>query len=416
MTQSRRTRIFYANHTGRVSGGERVLLSMLQVLDRRQYEPYVYCPRDGELSRHAEALDVPSLQAPPLHARFTWRPNRLLRYAASLWRTISAMRNAIGKLDPDLVHANSLRAGVVATLATIGTGRPVIWHVHDILPKHPLSTAIRLIAYRSKRTRIVAVSYFAARAFCGNLPFRNRVQTIHNGIDLNCFPLKTPGSSTFRREFGISDDAFLVCAVGQICARKGLRELVNAFSKIYAQAPRVHLVLVGKVIFEHEEPYREALVKTAVNSGIGDRLHFTGEREDVAGVLQASDLLVLNSLAEPFGLVLVEAMSSGTAVLATRVGGIPEIVRDAENGWLIERGDSAALASKLLELSQNTDMLNQAAEFARNVTCPQFSLDRFQSNLHRLYAELVAHPAPTWTPRTISELTRFERHQGGWNA
>ena len=87
--------------------------------------------------------------------------------------------------------------------------------------------------------------------------------------------------------------------------------------------------------------------------GIENRVHFTGELCDVSGVLQASDLLVLNSRDEPFGLVLIEAMACGTPVLATRVGGIPEIVTDSENGWLIESGDPAALASTLLELSRN---------------------------------------------------------------
>jgi glycosyltransferase involved in cell wall biosynthesis len=416
MTQSRRTRILYANHTGLVSGAERMLLTMLQVLNRTQYEPYVLCPAEGELSRLAEALDVPCLQAPQLHARFTWRPDRLLRYAASLWRTIVATRKAIRALDPGLVHANSLRAGIVATLATIGTNRLVIWHVHDILPRHPVSTAIRLLAYTSRRTQIVAVSHFAARAFCGRLSFRDRVHTIHNGTDLSRFPLKAHGNSTFRRQAGIPDEAFLVCAVGQICARKGLIELLNAFSTIYAQTPNMHLAVVGKAVFAHEEEYQELLVKAAIATGVTDRVHFTGERSDVASILQASDLLVLNSFEEPFGLVLVEALSSGTPVLATRVGGIPEIVRDSENGWLVERGDTSALASKLLELSQNIDMLDQAAEFARVFTCPQFSLERFQNNLHRLYAELDYQAAITSDPGALTELARYRSPQGGWNA
>jgi L-malate glycosyltransferase len=102
-------------------------------------------------------------------------------------------------------------------------------------------------------------------------------------------------------------------------------------------------------------------------------------------------LLVLNSREEPFGLVLVEAMSSGTPVLATRVGGIPEIVRDSENGWLVDRSDTAALARKLLELSQNTTLLESTAQHAREVTCPEFSVERFHGKLHGFYAELMLH-------------------------
>lgn len=392
MTPRRKTRIVFVNHTGRISGAEKVLLNMLRGLDRARYEPFVLCPAEGELSSLVMAETIPCLPGPPLQARFTWRPDRLLRYAASLCRATIAMRKTIRSLDAGLVHANTLRAGIVATLATIGTGLTVIWHVHDILPRHPVSFGIRILACSSGRTRLIAVSHAASNAFCGTLPFRNRIRTIHNGTDLSRFPLKQPGSSNFRQEAGVSDEAFLVCAVGQICARKGLRELLEAFSKIYERAPHMHLAIVGRVVFPHEEKYLESLARYVGISGMADRVHFTGERRDVSAVLQSADLLVLNSLEEPFGLVLVEAMSSGTPVLATRVGGVPEIVRESENGWLVERGDTEAFASKLLELSQNRDLLARVAQVAHDFTCPQFSLERFHDNLNAYYAGLESQP------------------------
>jgi glycosyltransferase involved in cell wall biosynthesis len=281
------------------------------------------------------------------------------------------------------------------------------------LPQHPLSTAIRLIAYLSKRTRVIAVSNATAKAFCGTLRFNNRVCTIHNGTDLGRFPRKQPGSSKFRQEAGIPDRAFLVCSVGQICARKGLRELLDAFSRIYKNTPQMHLAVVGKVVFQHEDKYGDSLRAIAAASGTTDRVHFTGERRDVSAVLQAADLLVLNSIQEPFGLVLIEAMSSGTPVVATRVGGIPEIVRDSENGWLVESGDTAGLASKLVELSHNSDMLARVARVAYDTTCPQFSLDRFQNNLHTYYAELKSQPAVEWKAHRQVAVARSGNHEGG---
>jgi glycosyltransferase involved in cell wall biosynthesis len=162
----------------------------------------------------------------------------------------------------------------------------------------------------------------------------------------------------------------------------------------------MHLVIAGKVVFVHEEQYFEKLLRAAASPDISEYVHFIGEIRDVSALLQAADLLVLNSHEEPFGLVLVEAMSSGTPVLATRVGGVPEIVRDSKNGWLVERGDTAALAAKLLELSCNEAALQSAAQAARNETCPQLSLERFQSRLHRFYAEL--------TPRNETLIERSQ--------
>jgi glycosyltransferase involved in cell wall biosynthesis len=377
------------NHTGMVSGAEKVLVNMLRGLDRARYEPYVICPAEGELTALLEAEDVTCVSAPEVAARFTWRPDRLWKAVASLGKAVVAARRRLLWLDPDLVHANTLRAGIIASLAVIGTERTVIWHVHDILPRHPLSTAIRLFAWLSRRTQIIAVSHAAAKAFRGRLPFKNRIHIIHNGTNLSLFPFKQDGNFAFREKVGIPEDAFLICAVGQICARKGLLELLDAFEQISPSAPQMHLAIAGKVVFVHEEHYLDSLLRAVSTPEISGHVHFTGEMRDVSGLMQAADLLVLNSLQEPFGLVLVEAMSSGTPVLATRVGGIPEIVKDAENGWLIERGDTAGLSRKLLELSQNKELLEKIAQAAHDGTCPQFSLEKFQSRLHSLYAELL---------------------------
>lgn len=407
MTRSQKMRIVYVNHTGSVSGAEQVLLDVLRGLDRSQYEPYLLCPAEGRLAEEAKAEDVPCRPLPPVNSRFALRPDLILRSLWHFWKAIAAMRSHITELKPDLVHANTIRSGIAASIATTGTGLPVLWHVHDILPRHMLSTAIRSFALASRRTQIIAVSHATAKAFCGALQFGGRVRTIHNGIELGRFPLKSDGGSSFRENLGISDDAFLVCAVGQVCARKGLRELLDAVAAIQRDAPKTHLAIIGKAVFKHEEGYLDSLVKAAAASGCADRVHFTGELRNVSSVLQAADLLVLNSRQEPFGLVLVEAMSSGTPVLATRVGGIPEIVRDSENGWLVEQGDTHGLASKLLELSRNPAMLHQSAKAGREITCPQFSLQRFQSNLQRVYSEFRLQQDFTWEMRNRPALAEL---------
>jgi L-malate glycosyltransferase len=404
MTIPAQTRVVYLNHTGLVSGAERVLVNMLRGLDRGRYEPFVLCPAEGNLCAMVKAEDVECVAVPPVVARFTWRPDRLWKAIASLGKAVVAVRRRLSWLDPDLVHANTLRSGIIASFAALGTGRVVIWHVHDILPKHPLSAAIRFFAWLSRRTQIIAVSHATAKAFCGPLPFENRVHIIHNGTDLGQFPLKQPGDTKFRMKMGIPEEAFLVCAVGQICERKGLLELLDAFERTSGSAPQMHLAIAGKVVFLHEEKYFESLLRAVAEPRLSERVHFTGEVRDVSSLLQAADLLVLNSRQEPFGLVLVEAMASGTPVLATRVGGIPEIVKDAENGWLVENGDTAGLSKKLLELSQNRSLLERVAQAAHHETCPQFSLEKFQSRLHNLYADLIPrnhltiHRAHSTTP------------------
>jgi L-malate glycosyltransferase len=388
----RRRRIVFVNHTGKVSGAERVLLHMLHGLDREAYESVVLCPAEGDLQRMVAAKNVPYATTPELHARFTWRPDLLLRYFMSFVWAIADLRGQVMRFDPDFVHANSLRAGIAATFATVGTDRLVVWHVHDILPRHPISRIIRILAYISTRVRVIAVSHATAQAFSGRLRFNDRVRVIHNGTNLNRFPWKQPDDARLKRELGLPEESFLVCAVGQICARKGLRELVDAFTRICRDAPQMHLAIVGRAVFQHEERYRDELFERVKDVGLENRVHFTGERRDISTVLQSADLLVLNSHQEPFGLVLVEAMSCGTPVLAARVDGIPEIVTDSVSGWLVEKGDGDALASKLMELSDQRDVLERVARVARDTVCPRFSLEQFVARLDAFYESLPIRP------------------------
>ena len=411
MNSSGRMRVLYINHTGQVSGAERVLLDMLKGLDRRYYEPFVACPADGRLTRAITAEDVPCVEIPQVQARFGWRLSQLWQAARTMSQAVVAVRRTVSYLKPDIVHANTLRAGIVVSLATAGMSRPSIWHVHDTLPRHPFSSAIRVLAFLSRRTQIVTVSDAVAKAFRGRLPFGRKVNTIYNGTDLTQFPLKAHGDRAFRSTIGVPDNAFLVCAVGQICARKGLVELVRAFQGIHQLAPTMHLVIAGKVVFEHEQEYFETLRHVAATPELRDRVHLIGEIRNTSALLRAADLLVLNSLDEPFGLVLIEAMSSGTPVLTTRTGGIPEIVEDARTGWLVEPGDTAGLAGRLLQLSQNRVLLDAAAMTARLETCPRFSSERFRAELKNLYERVV----PTTTrqrhapnPHELGPLVRCQ--------
>jgi hypothetical protein len=139
-------KILFYNHTGTVSGAERVLMMILGGLDRTSYESVVVCPAASKMMELADSANVQTRGLDQLEARFTWRIDRVFKYLASFANVIGHARQIIRKEHPDLVHANSIRAGLVMSAATIGLDVPVIWHAHDILPLHPLSTLVRLVA------------------------------------------------------------------------------------------------------------------------------------------------------------------------------------------------------------------------------------------------------------------------------
>src|SRR5207244_10811579 len=121
------------------------------------------------LRQMVEELGVPCLGAEQLTARFTWRPDHLLRYLRSFYCVTRRVREQVRRADPDLIHANSIRAGLVMSAATVGLRVPVIWHLHDLLPHHPISTVIRVCVLLSSRVRLLWVSQATAKRFRGLL-------------------------------------------------------------------------------------------------------------------------------------------------------------------------------------------------------------------------------------------------------
>ncbi|HVS82511.1 MAG TPA: glycosyltransferase family 4 protein [Pyrinomonadaceae bacterium] len=384
-------KILFYNHTGKVSGAERVLLMILGGLDRGRFEPVVSCPADGRLIEMVSELGVITVSTESLEARFTIRVDRLAKYVASFVRLVRATRTAVINEAPDIIHANSIRAGLVMSAATFGLSVPVIWHVHDLLPRHPLSTAIRLFACASRRNRIVAVSQAVATRFKGRLAraFRGRVQTIHNAVDVERFCPDPQIRKETRRALGLEAKT-LVGIVGQLTPRKGQLELIEAFAELSRAVPNTVLLVVGEPLFNRDGEYAKSLVRAADRNGIADRIHFLGSREDIPAIMRALDLLVVNSCVEPFGLTVIEAMASGTPVLATAVDGINEIVRHGENGWLVSGRDRRSLVEALFTVVRDRQLRERLAEEARSDALRRFSTDRFLNQIEAVYRDMLA--------------------------
>jgi glycosyltransferase involved in cell wall biosynthesis len=382
-------KILFYNHTGQASGAERLLLMILARLDRERFDPVVVCPEDGPLMKLAAEL-TPVAAVASLQARFTWRVDHLLGYLRSFLLVIQQFRRKVISIKPDLIHANSIRAGLVATAATFGLKTRVVWHLHDLLPRHPLSSVIRVSAFVSPRTQMIAVSQAVADNFVGRFfPLKNRVQAILNGIDLEKFQPSQTARQEIREEFQLDQAEPVIGIVGQLTPRKGQLELVRAFAQVLTQIPRATLLIVGAPLFNRDEDYAALLRRTAGDLGIAERVLFTGPRSDVAALMQALDLIVINSSAEPFGLVAVEAMACGTPMLAAASGGIPEIIEHGRNGWLIPPGDEPALADAVVYLSCQPALTAVLAVQAEAHVALHFSAERYLSELQAFYCPNV---------------------------
>jgi glycosyltransferase involved in cell wall biosynthesis len=370
-----------------------MLLLILAGLDRSRFESVLLCRNEGTLLETARSSGLRTEACPSLEARFTLRLDLFAKYLLSFWLVIRRVRTTVVEIKPDLLHANSIRAGLVATAATLGLGTRVVWHLHDLLPRHPFSTAIRLFAFLFARARMIAVSQAVADNFAGRFfSLKHRISAILNGIEMEKFKVVEGVRNVTRETLRLQESDFVVGVVGMLTPRKGQLAVVENFPRVLEQVPNAKLLIIGAAVFNRDEKYADRLKRTATELGISDREQFLGSRDDIPALMQSLDLLVVNSSVEPFGLVLLEAMACGTPVLAAISGGIPELIQHSRNGWLIEYGDSRALSDSIIHLSQSLETRQQIAERGRRLVLETFSSSRYLNQLEQFYEANIGFP------------------------
>ena len=209
-----------------------------------------------------------------------------------------------------------------------------------------------------------------------------KVRVVHNGVDLERLRQHRPRTAV-RRELGLAAEARVVGLVARLDHwGKGHREFFAALAALPEGYPVEALIIGGG--------RREAeMRRLAAELGLAGRVHFLGPRDDVPDLLSALDIFVLPSHSEGVSLALLEAMAAGLPVIATRVGGLPEVVTDGENGLLIPPQDPEALATALERLLADPDLAQKLGENARKHVEANFSLERLGREINEIYGEFI---------------------------
>lgn len=376
-------KVLFYNHTAHVSGAERVLLLFIERLDETGIEPVAVCP-EGDMANEIRGRGVNTRVVPELTARFTLNPVKIAKYLWSLRLTVGSLRKQIAECAPDVIHANSIRAGIAALLASTGTGLTVFWHIHDELKPHPLSTAIRLLVLSSQRSRIIAVSHATAISFAGRIlrsgRSNRRITVIHNAVDLQRVDTQSPGPD-LKTDLGLPTEAFLFGIVGQITPRKGQMELVKAFAKVAETLPNTRLLIVGRPIFNEDDAYLAKVGEAVAEAGLANRVLFLGHRSDVVRIIKQLDTLIINSSSEAFVMVAIEAMACRTPVIATDVGGTREMIEHGKSGLLIDPDDPDQLIAAMKTMYHGKAMRTEFARVGRTTVEQRLNAERFTAEV-----------------------------------
>jgi glycosyltransferase involved in cell wall biosynthesis len=361
-------------HNPSVMGGaERVAVDLALSLDRSRYEPLFCAVKPPRTPTRESELRAAGVAYFPLGVGSIRDP-----------RVVPAIARLLRKERVDILHAHLWDANLVGVLAGRLARTPVIVaHEHTwSYEGQPLRVLTdRLVIARAAST-MVCPSHEDRRKMIEveRIP-EQRIRVVPNGIP----PLPEPSGADLRAELGISADAQVLGAVAVLREQKRLDVLIEALGLLVQRLPDPHLVVAGDDARIGNRPRLEQLI---AERGLGERVHLIGRRSDVADVLAAFDVACLSSDYEGMPLSVMEYMAAGKPIVATRVGGVPEIVDDGVEALLVPRRDPAALASAVERLFAEPALAVSLADAARTRQQRDLSLSAMVERVESLYEEL----------------------------
>ncbi len=309
-----------------------------------------------------------------------------LRDLAALWSLFWLIRRERFQI----VHTHTSKAGFVGRLAAWLARVPVIIHTphghvffgYFARAETRLFLWLERLAARLTDRLVMLTEGEMQDHRIRNVGRLEQYVVIPSGVNVERIRRDAPSREIARRRLGIDPEALLVVGAGRLIRIKGFQTLIRAFPEVVRAFPNARLVIAG------EGPLRDGLLKEAQDLGVGADVEIRGGFEGIWPVLSASDLVVVPSLNEGMGRVLVEAMALGRAVVASAIGGIPAVVVDGETGLLVPPEDPEALAQAVGELLKNPERRARMGEAGRR-RAEQFSLPVMEARLLHLYRDLL---------------------------
>lgn len=362
-----------------VGGTRRHLLDVVMHLDPARFEVAVACAvqRDPAFLDDVALMRAKGIRVDIVPMRRAIHPFEDL---LALLRLVRLMRG--GRFD--VVHTHSSKAGFLGRLAARWAGVPRIIHTPHTFPfemdVHPLVRCgyrwlERLAARFTDRLVCVCPSQ---KLLAESVAGAARVIVIENGIGAPAV-VDEAARLRLRRELGLADDQVVAGVVGRFAAQKGHRYFIQAAGRVAAERPGVRFLLVG------EGELRRKIERAIETVGLKDRFILVGARDDVAELLSVFDLVVLPSLWEGLPYVLLEALAAGKPVVASRVGGMQDVLQDGTNGMLVPPRDPVALAQAMLKVLENPVLRSKITNHACEALRQRYRLETMIERLTSVY-------------------------------
>jgi len=383
-------RILFLSDTGEELGGaEASLLSLVEHLDPKRHVLHALLFSEGRFATLLRGAHVKvRIQRLGTIAR-TRNPLKLLLYLGYLVHGVLTVAWLVRRLKIDIVHVNKntlVLHGIPG--ARLGGARS-IWHV-----RNPVSNFGRIGACLVRWVdRLVFVSNSVGEPFHESFPeAADKMVVVGEGIEPALYDAHDQGAA-FRESIGVGPEEKLVGSVGRFTRWKGQDDFLRAAALVLEALPATRFVVVGDCVSSkaeqsEDERFGEELRALVDELGLTDKIVFTGYRSDVAAVMNGLDVFVLSSHSEPFGIVVLEAMASGCGIVATDAGGVPDIIRDEQDGLLTPSRNPEEMARDIRELLDDHALLKSLRDAALGRVTREFPLWRHVARMREIYEAL----------------------------
>lgn len=356
-------------------------------LQDEQFETHLITGREdldeGNMLDLAEAKGVRPLLLESL--RRSVCPPRDLIAGVQIWRILRRLR-------PDIVHTHASKAGFLGRLAASLAGVPIrvhTFHGHVLQEYFSGPVSRLLIGIERFLVRRTDVIIGVSREVCDQLIAMGigdaeKVRHIPLGLELEPLTDCERYRGQLHRELGLTEDIAMVGIIARLAPIKGHKDFLRAAKLIHDQRPgQVKFLLVG------DGPLREPLREQAHQLGLDEAVLFTGFRQDLVRLYSDLDVVALSSYNEGLPVTLVEGFAAGRPAVATRVGGVPELIEDGVTGFLVDAGDAAAMADRIGWLLDHPEEARAMGLRGRERVIPTLSVERLLNDLRGLYTELA---------------------------
>ncbi len=394
-----RKNIVFFDHTSKISGGEIALFNLATTLDTRRYKPIVVVCSEGPLvdnlraaniETHIVALDNSVLET----RKDTLGMGSFLQLQKVLLTANYAFKLAgfLRKLDADLVHANSLKSDIIGACAAKLAGVPIIWHIRDRIADDYLpGKVVRVFRWLCTCVpdHVIAIS----QATRDTLPdwqkpegrINRKLTIVHDGVAPNAIRVsERQWSSTDQVRIGI---------IGRLSPWKGQHIFLKAAAQVHRSFPNVIFQIVGSALFG-EKQYEAELLRLTEELNLEQCVQFLGFRDNVIDVIESLDIVVhASTTAEPFGQVVVEGMASQKPVIATKGGGVLEIIEDNQSGLLVAMNDENSMAAAILDLLNNPEKARLLGLKGQKRVQEHFLIEHTARKIEKVYELVLQNPA-----------------------